>query len=102
MRNLMVKLWKDDAGVVILEYVILGTFLSLALIVGVNALAHSINGELIELGNAIRTFSQAYSVCSYSACCAQKDGSAATDTYTPISPSSSSVTAGSVDVTTCP
>jgi Flp pilus assembly pilin Flp len=103
MRNLMVKLWKDDAGVVTVEYIILGTFLALALIVGVNVLAHSINAELIELGNAITTFSQGYSVCGYSACCGFKQGSAATDTPGVVTaPSTVAPTATSIDVTTCP
>lgn len=102
MRSLMSKLWNDDAGTVILEYLILGTFLSLLLIVGVNALGKAIDAELIELGNSILTFNQGYSVCNYSACCAQKDGGGATDKCDKITPSSSGSTLCDINVSACP
>lgn len=102
MRNLMVKLWADDAGVVTIEYLVLGTFLGLALIVGVAAIAKAVNGELIELGNAVLTFNQGYNVCNYSICCASKDGSGATDSAGNVQPASSAFTGTSVDVAACP
>jgi len=71
----------DDAGVVTIEYLVLGTFLGLALIVGVNTLATHINSELSELGNAISTFDQSYSASGYSSCSAKKRGSNAQDIY---------------------
>lgn len=72
------KLWNDDAGVVTLEYLVLGTFLGLALIVGVTAVAASLNGELSELSQAIGTFNQNYSSTSYANCSAQAGGSSST------------------------
>jgi|SRR5215470_2338807 Flp pilus assembly pilin Flp len=80
MRNLFAKLWNDDAGVVTIEYLVLGTFLALALIAGVHLLATSINDELTELGNAIGAFSQAFSVGGFSGCNVSTDGSQAIDT----------------------
>jgi Flp pilus assembly pilin Flp len=96
------KLWNDDAGVVTIEYLVLGTFLALALIVGVATLSHAINAELAELSNAILTFNQAYSVSGESSCGASKAGSAATDTNGSVALTSVAPSAGSVDVTTCP
>ena len=50
MRNLFAKLWADDAGVVTIEYLVLGVFLAIALIVGVATLSAAINNELAEFG----------------------------------------------------
>lgn len=80
MRNLFAKLWADDAGVVTIEYLVLGTFLALALIAGVHNLATSINDELTELGNAVGSFSQAYSVDGFVGCHVSTSGSQTTDT----------------------
>lgn len=74
------KLWNDDCGVVTIEYLVLGTFLALALIVGVATLAASINAELSELSQAILTFNQSYAVSGQSSCVATKGGSGAVDT----------------------
>jgi len=80
MRNLFAKLWADDAGIVTIEYLVLGTFLALALIVGVTSVATAVNSELQELANTILTFDQSYSSDGYSTCNATKAGSAAQDT----------------------
>ncbi len=77
---MMKQLWNDDAGVVTLEYLVLGTFLGLALIVGVTTVAAAINNELSELANAILTFNQGYTSNGYSNCIATKAASGATDT----------------------
>lgn len=74
------KLWNDDCGVVTIEYLVLGTFLALALIVGVATLAASINAELSELSQAILTFNQSYSVSGQSSCVGNYAGGGATDT----------------------
>jgi Flp pilus assembly pilin Flp len=71
------KLWNDDAGIVTIEYLVLGTFLALALIVGVTALAASINSELSELAQAVGTFNQNFTSRGYSHCVATKGGSRA-------------------------
>lgn len=102
MRSLLSKLWNDDAGIVALEYLVLGTFLGLALIVGVTALSKSINAELAELGNAILTFNQGYNVRNYSNCGATKDGSGAVDTCQTTSASTSAFTGCNIDQAVCP
>jgi len=79
MRNVFAKLWADDAGVVTIEYLVLGTFLALALIVGVATLARSINVELNELAQAILSFNQSFAVSGTSTCVANVTGSSGTD-----------------------
>jgi Flp pilus assembly pilin Flp len=71
------RLWNDDAGVVTVEYLVLGTFVGLSLIVGVTSMASSVNGELSELAQAIATFNQDYESDGYSHCNAEKEGSEA-------------------------
>lgn len=80
MRNLLAQLHADDSGVITLEYLILATFLALGLIVGVHTLASALNGELVELSNAITAMSQGYSTDGFAACNATKQGSEAIDT----------------------
>ena len=80
MRNLLAQLHADDSGVITLEYLILATFLALGLIVGVHTLASALNGELVELGNAITAMSQSYATDGFAACNANKEGSRAIDT----------------------
>jgi Flp pilus assembly pilin Flp len=99
--NLFSKLWADDAGVVTIEYLVLGTFLGLALIVGVTSVAAAVNAELSELANAILTFNQSYSSDGYSTCNATKTGSAAADTTQTSFITSTTVAASSIDDDVC-
>jgi Flp pilus assembly pilin Flp len=101
MRNLFSKLWSDDAGVVTIEYLVLGTFLALALIVGVTSLAAAVNSELSELAQAILTFNQSYSSDGYSSCNATKTGSAGADTTDSSSITSTTVTADTISDSVC-
>jgi len=98
--NLFSKLWADDAGVVTIEYLVLGTFLALALIVGVTTLAGAINVELAELANAILTFNQGYTSNGYSNCRATKAASGATDTSTTVT-LGNTTTSSSIDIGFC-
>jgi len=99
--NLFSKLWADDAGVVTIEYLVLGTFLALALIVGVTTLAAAINVELAELANAILSFNQGYTSNGYSNCRATKAASGASDTSETVGVGNVPATSPSIDVTFC-
>jgi len=68
MRKMFSKMWKDDAGVVALEYLLVATVLSMALVVGLSAVSGAINAELTELANAILALDQGYSVVAQSTC----------------------------------
>jgi len=102
MSHLFMKLWKDDAGIVALEYLLVATIVGLGLIVGLAALEASLNAELTELGNAIGALSQAYSISTQSNCKASKQGSATTDTPETIGFSFGAVSATAIDVSVCP
>ena len=79
MRKMMSKMWKDDAGIVAFEYLLVATIVGLALVIGLSAVSSAINAELVELANAILALNQGYSVAGQSACQSFKTGSAALD-----------------------
>lgn len=100
------KLWKDEAGIVALEYLLVATIVGLGLVVGLATLAKGINNELVELANAIQGLSQAYSIASVSTCQALRQGSCVTDTAATFSIGSSlsgsaAVTCSSIDIAAC-
>jgi Flp pilus assembly pilin Flp len=80
MRNLFVKMWKDDAGIVAFEYLLVATIVGLGLVVGLSAVSAGLNAELTELANAILTLNQSYSVVTQSNCQATKIGMGASET----------------------
>lgn len=73
------KLWKDEAGTVALEYLLVATIASLALVAGLSTVGHALNQELTELACAIVNIDQSYSYSGYSTCVGQVAGSAVTD-----------------------
>jgi Flp pilus assembly pilin Flp len=81
MRQLMLKLWKDDGGTIyVLEFIFMATILVLGLITGLTTVRNAISNELAELANAIGALQQCYSFAGTSGCCVFTCGSAATDT----------------------
>jgi Flp pilus assembly pilin Flp len=54
------KLWKDDGGIVAMEYLFVATIIGLGVVVGLTAVNDGLNLELTELGNAICALSQSY------------------------------------------
>lgn len=73
------KLWKDEAGIVGLEYMLVATIASLALVVGLATVGHALNNELTELANAILKIDQTYSYAGYSTCIGSANGSFTVD-----------------------
>lgn len=73
------KLWKDEAGSLVLEYILIATLVSLATVVGLNAVGLALNIELVELARAIGTISQDYSYAGFTTCRASVAGSQALD-----------------------
>ncbi len=81
MRNLMLKLWQDDAGAIIAaEYLFLAVILVIGIIVGFAAIRDSLNTEFAELGNSFLALSQGYVISGQSGCCSMVDGSQSIDT----------------------
>jgi Flp pilus assembly pilin Flp len=99
------KLWKDEAGLVTLEYLFAATIIVIGLTVGLVALKNSINAELSELGQAITSLNQSYSFSGQAfGSCATTGGSNAVDTNG-TGPDITSVAAGTannVDNFACP
>lgn len=61
--NILKNLWTDEAGLIMsAEAVMIGTIGVLALTAGVGTMATAVNSELGELGMAIRSFDQSFSV----------------------------------------
>ena len=87
MKHLLKRLWRDDTGIVALEYLVLGTVAGMGVTVGLAATSTAINTELVELGNAVLTLDQSYQFSGlqvHSAgggVIARRAGSGATDSY---------------------
>jgi len=69
MRNLLKRLWNDDAGVIIsIELLFLFVILTLGLIAGWTNLRNAIDAELTETANAITALNQSYSFLGMQGC----------------------------------
>jgi Flp pilus assembly pilin Flp len=80
MRQLFVRLWADDRGVLLsIEFLLIASILILGVVVGLTALRNAITAEFEELANAILAISQGFSVGGLSGCCASVQGSQAID-----------------------
>jgi Flp pilus assembly pilin Flp len=79
MRKLFLNMWKDDAGIVAFEYLLVATIVGLGLVVGLSAVSVALNAELTELAQAILALDQSYWVASQSTCNGFKAGSSAQD-----------------------
>jgi Flp pilus assembly pilin Flp len=69
VRDLLLTLWRDDAGIVALEYLLLATIVGLGLVVGLAAVESALDSELTELANAITTLDQSYSFAGQAVGC---------------------------------
>jgi Flp pilus assembly pilin Flp len=101
------KLWKDDAGTVALEYLLVATIVAIALVVGLSNLASALNVELTELSNAILSLNQSYSYDAASGCGGTHGGVTATDACGSSSYGQSETPAAnmceqSISITSCP
>jgi Flp pilus assembly pilin Flp len=66
MKNVLRKLWEDDAGIVALEYLLVATIVGLGLVVGLASVFEAMTVELTELSNAILCIDQTYEVAGFS------------------------------------
>jgi Flp pilus assembly pilin Flp len=86
MRQLLVKLWKDDGGALIAtEWVFVATILVLGCITGLVAVRQAVTAELEEFASAVLALNQSYSFTGLTACDqAATAGSQFTDTSTTV------------------
>jgi len=76
MRQLMSKLWHDDAGALIAtEWVFVATILVLGAITGLVAVRQAIIVELVDFANAVMSLNQTYSYTGQSNCESSTAGS---------------------------
>jgi Flp pilus assembly pilin Flp len=81
MKQVMLKLWKDDHGALIAsEWLFVATILVIGIIVGLANVRDAVNTELSEFANALLALSQGYIISGQSGCCSETDGSQAIDT----------------------
>ena len=57
MKNLMMRLWQEDDGQDLVEYVLLLTFLSLVVITATGAIPTAVSGMISNAGTQITTAS---------------------------------------------
>lgn len=70
------RLWSDEAGVVLsAEAVLLGTVGVLGAVAGLSTISHAVDGELRDVGFAIRSLDQSYCYTGHSSCWAWTAGS---------------------------
>lgn len=81
MKQMLLKLWRDDQGALIAsEFLFVATILVIGIIVGLAAVRDAVVTELTEYGNALLALSQGYSISGLEGCCSATDGSEAIDT----------------------
>ncbi len=91
MRQMMLKLWNDDCGILIqVELIFVLTILVIGTVTGLVALRQAVITELSETANAIMSLNQSFSFSGQSNCESSTAGSAASDA------TSSTICAGSV------
>jgi hypothetical protein len=102
MRNLMLKLWADDAGALIAtEWVFVATILVLGSIVGLVAVRQAVISELTEFANAVLALNQSFSFSGQSNCESRTAGSAAVDVNDLIPAKSFGATGSNVNQIPC-
>ncbi len=80
MRQLMLKLWKDDCGALIAtEWVFVATILVIGAITGLVAVRQAVISELEEFANAVLSLSQSFSFSGQTNCQSSTAGSAFKD-----------------------
>jgi outer membrane lipoprotein-sorting protein len=81
MRQWMIHLWMDDRGAILsIEFLLFASVLVIGLVVGLAALRNAIVTEFQELGNAILSINNSFSVGGLSGAGASVQGSQAIQT----------------------
>ena len=103
MFQLMLRVWQDDSGALIAtEWVFIATMLVLGLVVGLTAISRAVEGELVDLANAIGSLNQSFSFGGSSGCCASNAGSFFLQTTRPFFSFSGCVPAPTLFAVGCP
>jgi hypothetical protein len=80
MRNLMLKLWKDDCGALLsTEWIFVCVIIVLGSITGMVLMRNAVISELVEFGQAVEALNVGYSFSGQANCESSTNGSAAID-----------------------
>ena len=102
MRNLMVRLWNDDAGALIAaEWVFVATILVLGAITGLVAVRQAVIAELHDVANALLALNQSFSFSGQSNCESSTAGSQFIDLPDSIVVHSTAAVVGGFDNRAC-
>ena len=102
MRNVLVRLWNDDAGALIAaEWVFVATILVLGAITGLVAVRQAVIAELHDVANALLALNQSYSFSGQSNCESSTAGSRFFDAGDSIIVHSTAATTGGFDNRAC-
>jgi len=78
MRNLMLKLWKDDCGALLsTEWIFVCVIIVLGSITGMVLMRNAVISELVEFGQAVEALNVGYSFSGQANCESSSAGSAA-------------------------
>ena len=76
MRRLLIRLWRDDRGLLeAIEFLLTASILAFGLVVGMTSLRNAITAEFQALADAILAINFSFSVGGISSCCASVQGS---------------------------
>src|SRR6516164_9430763 len=102
MRNLLVRLWNDDAGALIAaEWVFVATILVIGAITGLVAVRQAVIVELHDVANAILALNQSFSFSGQSNCESSTAGSSGSDTTNTIIEGSVAASTASINQAPC-
>src|SRR5207247_9778741 len=102
MRQLMLRLWKDDGGALIAtEWVFVATILVLGVITGLVAVRQAVISELTEFAQAVMALNQSFSFSGQTNCESSTAGSSASDTTDTINEGSVGATTAAIEQTPC-
>jgi hypothetical protein len=82
MRNLMLKLWKDDCGALLsTEWIFVCVIIVLGSITGMVLMRNAVISELVEFGQAVEALNVGYSFSGQANCESSTNGSQAIDDF---------------------
>lgn len=80
MKNILSRLWADEAGFVVSsELILIATIIVIGLITGLTTVRDQVNTELADVADAISEINQSYSYGAIVAHCSSTAGSVFTD-----------------------
>lgn len=83
LRNLLVRLWNDESGVISTEYLMLGSIVAVGSASGLATMRDSVNDEFRDYGQSLHQARQQYSLPPAASASGSRGGTRATNSMTP-------------------